>query len=230
MAPMDWFELSPAEWTAVGLSVKVSAWATLASLPFGIAIAWVLARRDFWGKSLLNGLVHLPLILPPVVTGYLLLALFGRGGPLGFLDVPFHFAACVVAAFFVSLPLFVLSARQAFEAVDPRYEEVAATLGSPRAATFRRVTLPLALPGLAAGATLAFARALGEFGATVVLAGNLEGETRTLSLAVYALLETPDGDDAARTLVLASLVLSTLSVVLYEVFRRRARLRLELPG
>ncbi|MCB9616981.1 MAG: molybdate ABC transporter permease subunit, partial [Sandaracinus sp.] len=213
---------------AILISLRAALFGTSLAAPVALGLGHLLARRTFPGRSLLAAALFVPLVLPPVVTGYLLLALFGRGGPLGFLDVPFHFAACVVAAFFVSLPLFVLSARQAFEAVDPRYEEVAATLGSPRAATFRRVTLPLALPGLAAGATLAFARALGEFGATVVLAGNLEGETRTLSLAVYALLETPDGDDAARTLVLASLALSTLSVVLYEVFRRRARLRLEL--
>ncbi|MCA9611642.1 MAG: ABC transporter permease subunit, partial [Myxococcales bacterium] len=150
---------------AILISLRAALFGTLLATPVALGLGHLLARRTFPGRSLLAAALFVPLVLPPVVTGYLLLALFGRGGPLGFLDVPFHFAACVVAAFFVSLPLFVLSARQAFEAVDPRYEEVAATLGSPRAATFRRVTLPLALPGLAAGATLAFARALGEFGA-----------------------------------------------------------------
>lgn len=222
--------------TAITLSLQVGAACALLGLPPALAIGWLLARRRFPGKALLSAAVLAPMVLPPVVTGLLLLDLLGRrslvGGAMADLGLPLSFstAAAVLAALVVGLPLYVWSARAAFEAVDPRYEEVSLTLGVPPRQTFLRVTLPLALPGLAAGAVLAFARGLGEFGATAVLAGNIEGETRTIALAVYTLLEQPDGSGATRPLVVASLVLSVLAMVGYELLVRWQRRRLEVDG
>jgi molybdate transport system permease protein len=197
-----------------------------------LVLGHLLARRRFFGKSVVSTLVLLPLVLPPVVTGYLLLELFGRGGPLGALwdtldlHVPFSLAGAVAAALVVGLPLYVASVRAAIEAVDVRYEELAQSLGLTRWQAWRRVTLPLALPGIAAGFVLTFARALGEFGATAVLAGNIEGETRTLALAVYSLLDAPNGEAEAAVLVWLSIGLSFAALTGYEALLRWQRKRL----
>lgn len=224
---------TPGVWSAIRLSLLVALLATVAGLVPAVALGWVMARRDFPGKTLLSTVVLAPLVVPPVVTGFLLLSVLGSqtlvGGWLAGLGipVPFTLLGAAVAAFVVGLPLYVISVRGAFEAVDPHYEEVSWTLGSPPRKTFFRVTLPLAVPGIAAGAVLAFARALGEFGATVVLAGNVEGSTRTIALAVYTLLESPAGGDATWVLVAASVALSLAALLGFEALSRRQRNRLE---
>lgn len=222
--------------SAVRISLVVALLATLAGLAPAVWVGWVLARREFRGKALVSTLVFAPLVLPPVVTGFLLLSLVGTHGPLGRalaglgVSIPFTLVGAALAAFVVGFPLYVLSIRGAFEAVDPHYEELSWTLGVTPRETFRRVSLPLALPGIAAGAVLAFARALGEFGATVVLAGNVEGSTRTIALAVYTLLESPSGRQTTWALVGASVVLSMLALLGYEALSRRQRRRLEVHG
>ncbi|NNF11728.1 MAG: molybdate ABC transporter permease subunit [Gemmatimonadetes bacterium] len=221
----------PSVASAIRLSLLVAFLATLAGLVPAVALGWLLARYDFPGKTLVSTLVLAPLVMPPVVTGFLLLTLLGRQGPLGSLlgslglSVPFTLLGATIAALVVGLPLYVLAARGAFEAVDPLYEELSWTLGEPPRRTFFRVSLPLALPGIAAGAVLAFARALGEFGATVVLAGNVEGGTRTIALAVYTLLEAPSGRETTWILVGASVALSLLALVGFEALNRRQRRR-----
>lgn len=218
----------------VRLSVEVGLLCAALGLPWAVAFGWLLARRRFPGKALLGSLVLAPMVLPPVVTGLLLLDLVGRstvvGGWLAERGMPlsFSFGAAVLAALVVGLPLYVWSARAAFEAVDTAYEEVSLTSGVPPLRTFLRVTLPMAAPGLAAGLVLAFARGLGEFGATAVLAGDVEGETRTIALAVYSLLESEGGETATRPLVLASIALSTAALMGYELLRRWHHRRLEL--
>ncbi len=219
--------------SAIRISLLVALLATAAGFVPAVGLGWLLARREFAGKTLLTTLVLIPLVMPPVVTGFLLLSLLGResllGRGLGALGVqiPFTFLGAAVAALAVGLPLYVISVRGAFEAVDTHYEEVSWTLGSPPRRTFLRISLPLALPGIAAGAVLAFARALGEFGATVVLAGNVEGRTRTIALAVYTLLEAPAGRSTTWILVGASVALSVLALLGYEALARRQRNRLE---
>ncbi|MEO7994164.1 MAG: molybdate ABC transporter permease subunit [bacterium] len=218
--------------SAIRLSLLVAAWAVIACTPFALGLGWLLARKQFFGKALVSTLILAPLVLPPVVTGFLLLRAFGRHSPLGPLlqslgcPVPFTLTGAVVAAIVMALPLYTTAIRTAIQAVDRRYEEVAATCGLTPGATWRQITLPLALPGIAAGAVLAFARALGEFGATAVLAGNVEGRTRTIALAIYSLLESPNGDAAVRQLVWASLGLSLGALVLYELLNRWQRRRL----
>lgn len=218
----------------IGLSLQVGAWVALLGLGPAVGLGWLLARRRFLGHGLLSGLVLTPMVLPPVVTGLLLLDLVGRtttaGGWLASHGLPlsFSFEAAVVAALVVGLPLYIWAARAAFDAIDPRLEEVSLTLGHPPARTFWRVSLPLAAPGLAAGAVLAFARGLGEFGATTVLAGNIEGETQTIALAVYQLLEAPGGEAAGRPLVLASVGLALAALGGFEALQRWQRRRLEL--
>lgn len=225
--------LPPDVASAVRLSLMVALLATIAGLVPAVGLGWVLARREFPGKALLSTLVMAPLVMPPVVTGFLLLSVLGGGTPLGSwlasmgLPVPFTILGAAIAAFVVGLPLYVISIRGAFEAVDPMYEELSWTLGSPPGRTFFRVTLPLALPGIAAGAVLAFARALGEFGATVVLAGNVEGSTRTIALAVYTLLESPSGRSTIWVLVGASVAIAMLALLGFEALSRRQKLRLD---
>ena len=220
--------------SAVTLSLVVGLVAAAAGLGPALALGWLLARGHFRGKAVVSALVLVPLVLPPVVTGLLLLRLFGRSAPLGGWlaalgwPVPFTLTGAVIAAVVVGLPVYVMSVRGALEAVDPRYEEVAMTLGASPWQTFRRVTLPLALPGIGAGVVLAVARGLGEFGATAVLAGNMEGKTRTIALAVYALLDVPGEDPRVGQLIGASLGLSVLSLVGYEALNRWQRRRLEL--
>ena len=218
-------------WTPIRLSLVVGLLAVLIGLVPAVALGWVLARRDFPGKSIVSTVILAPLAMPPVVTGFLLLELFGRQGLLGRwfaevgVSVPFSRLGAVLAAFTVGLPLFVLAARNAFEQVDTVLEDVAKSLGESQMGAFRRVTLPLAWPGLAAGATLMFARAVGEFGATAVLAGNIEGETRTLALAVYTLLETPGGRSELWWLVGGAIGLSFAAVLGYERLTRWQRQR-----
>ena len=217
------FGLTPQEWQAVVLSLKVSLWATVVSLPFGVAVAYLLARRQFWGKQLLNGLVHLPLILPPVVTGYILLMGFGRRGPVGgFLDdccgivLAFRWAGAALAAAIMAFPLMVRAIRLAIEAVDPKLEQVAGTLGANGAWVFLTVTLPLILPGIVAGAILAFAKAMGEFGATITFVSNIPGQTQTLPSAIYSFLQVPGGEGAALRLVLIAVGIAMVALVMSE--------------
>jgi len=217
----DW--LTPEDWRAVALSLRVSFWATVVSLPLGIAVAYVLARYRFWGRQLLNGLVHLPLILPPVVTGYLLLLTFGRKGAVGaFLDqafglvFAFRWTGAALAAAVMAFPLMVRAIRMAIEAVDPRLEAAAGTLGASRAWVFVTVTLPLILPGIVAGAILGFAKAMGEFGATITFVANIPGQTQTMPSAIYAYLQVPGGDAAAFRLVLVAIAIAMLALLLSE--------------
>jgi molybdate transport system permease protein len=216
------FALSPEELQIIGLSMKVALTATLFSLPPGIAIAYLLSRYSFPGKALLSGLTHLPLILPPVVTGYALLMLFGRSGPLGKLLEPmgivfaFDWTGAALAAAVMGFPLLVRAVRLSFDMVDPRIEQAAETLGARPVVRFLTITLPLALPGVAAGAVLGFAKALGEFGATITFVASIPGETRTLPLAIYGLLQVPDGEAALMRLVLISVGVSIGALVLSE--------------
>src|ERR1700751_3815837 len=220
-------ELSPAEWTAVKLSLRIALVATAWALPFGIAIGWLLARGRLWGNTVLDGLVHWPLLLPPVVTGYLLLIWFGRKGPIGaFLydhfDVVFAFrwTGAALASGVMGFPLLVRPIRLALEAIDRRLEDAAATLGANPALVFFTVTLPLALPGIIAGMLLCFARALGEFGATITFVSNIPGETQTISAAIYTFLQIPDGDAAAGRLVVVGIIFS-LAALISRVWPRR---------
>ena len=218
--------------SAIRLSVEAGLGCALFGLPIAVALGWLLARHRFRGKQLISTLILAPMVLPPVVTGVLLLKLFGTHSWLGTLlakagiEIPFSFIGVLIAALVVSLPLYVISVRGAFEAIDPRCEELARTLGHTPLQSFWKVSLPLALPGILAGALLSFARALGEFGATAVLAGNIEGKTRTLSLAVYTLMDSPDGDHATQTLLGVSLALTFLALLGGEWFRRWQRARM----
>ena len=227
------FDLSPQDWTAVALSLRVAAISTLVALPFGIAIALLLARGSFWGKSLLDAVVHMPLVLPPVVTGYLLLITFGRKAPLGaFLAdhfgivFSFRWTGAALACGIMAFPLMVRAIRLSVEAIDRRLEDAAATLGANSVWTFITVTLPLALPGIIAGMMLAFARALGEFGATITFVSNIPGETQTISAAIYTLLQVPGGDADALKLVVISLVICFAALLASEWLARRATARL----
>lgn len=227
----DW--LGPEEWEAVALSLKVSFWATLLSLPFGLLCALALARGRFLGRDVLNWLVHLPLVLPPVVTGYLLLLSFGRRGPVGSvlydlfgITLAFQWTGAALAASIMAFPLMVRAMRLAIEAVDPKLEEAAATLGADRFTVFRTVTLPLILPGIIAGAVLAFAKAMGEFGATIIFVSNIPGETRTVPSAIYAFLQVPGGESAALRLVVVAVVIAIGALVLSEWLSRRVARRI----
>lgn len=228
----DW--LTPEAWQAVRLSLRVSLWAVAASLPLGILIAYALARWRFPGHGLLNGLVHLPLVLPPVVTGYLLLLTFGRRGTVGqFLDqwfgivFAFRWTGAALAAAIMAFPLMVRAIRLAIEAVDPKLEQAASTLGASRIWVFLTVTLPLILPGIIAGAILAFAKAIGEFGATITFVSNIPGQTQTLPSAIYAFLQVPGGEGPAARLVVIAIIIAMSALFLSEwvsrVIARRIR-------
>ncbi|PKP67842.1 MAG: molybdate ABC transporter permease subunit [Alphaproteobacteria bacterium HGW-Alphaproteobacteria-8] len=225
----DWANwLGPAEWQAVRLSLRVSLWATVASLPLGVFVAYALARWAFPGKQVLNGIVHLPLILPPVVTGYLLLLTFGRRGAVGqFLDqwlgivLSFRWTGAAVAAAVMAFPLMVRAIRLAIEAVDPKLEAAASTLGASPAWVFATVTLPLILPGVIAGSILAFAKAMGEFGATITFVSNIPGQTQTIPSAIHALLQAPGGEEAASRLVIVAVVIAMAALLLSEFVARR---------
>jgi molybdate transport system permease protein len=227
------FDLSPDEWTAVALSLRISIVATVFALPFGIAIGWLLARTEFWGKTLVDGIVHLPLVLPPVVTGYLLLISFGRRGPIGaflyeYFGIVFSFrwTGAALSCGVMGFPLMIRPIRLSLEAIDRRLEDAAATLGASGALVFLTVTLPLALPGVIAGVLLCFARALGEFGATITFVANIPGETQTISAAIYTLTQVPGGDTAAGRLVLVAIVMSLAALIASEWFARRAAIRI----
>jgi molybdate transport system permease protein len=232
---MDWMTLSPEEWTAVRLSLKVAVVATLVSLPFGVAIAMALARGRFWGLSLLNGLVLLPLILPPVVTGYILLILFGRRGVVGsfladYFGIVFSFrwTGAALACGVMGFPLLVRAIRLSLEAVDTRLEEAAGTLGANRAWVFLTVTLPLIVPGILAGMILCFAKAMGEFGATITFVSNIPGETQTLPSAIYTFTQVPGGDVGAFRLTLVSVAIAMLALLASELMARYANRRLDI--
>ncbi|SLN48364.1 Molybdenum transport system permease protein ModB [Roseovarius litorisediminis] len=220
------------EWAALALSLKVSVWAVLLSLPLALAVAWLLARREFRGKALLSALVHLPLVLPPVVTGYLLLIVFGRNGAVGgFLAdlgivLAFRWTGAALAAAIMGFPLMVRAIRLAIEAVDPKLEQAAATLGAGRVAGFILVTLPLIAPGILAGAVLGFAKAMGEFGATITFVANIPGQTQTLPSAIYAFLQVPGGEASALRLVGLSLVVALGAVLVSEWLARKVAERI----
>lgn len=226
--------ITPLEWEALRLSLWVAIWSVAVSLPFGVLIAWVLARTEFPGRGLLNGIVHLPLVLPPVVVGYLLLVLLGRQGPLGRLlfdwfgvSLPFTWQGAALAAGIMAFPLMVRAMRLSLEAVDRRLEAAARTLGARPIMVFATITLPLMAPGIVVGAVLAFARGLGEFGATITFAANIPGETRTLPIALYTLIQSPGGEAAALRLTVISVVLSLAALVASEVMARRLRARMD---
>lgn len=221
-------DFTPDELNAISLSLKVSIVATLASLPFGVAMALLLARGRFWGRTLLDGIVHLPLVMPPVVTGYLLLLTFGRKGPIGaFLDqnfgivFAFRWTGAALACAVMGFPLMVRAVRLSIEAVDRRLEQAAETLGAGHAVVFLTITLPLILPGILAGFVLSFARALGEFGATITFVSNIPGETQTIPSAIYALIQTPDGDAAALRLTAISILIALAALIVSELIARR---------
>lgn len=224
--------LSPDEWTAVRLSLLVASTAMVLSLPFGIAVAWLLARGRFWGKSLLDAAVHLPLILPPVVTGYLLLLTFGRKGPVGAwleswfgLVLSFRWTGAVLASAIMGFPLLVRAIRLSIEAVDRKLEDAAGTLGASPFQVFLVVTLPLCLPGILAGMILCFAKAMGEFGATITFVSNIPGETQTLPSAIYTFTQVPGGEAGAMRLTLISIALSVAALLVSEAMARRVARR-----
>jgi molybdate transport system permease protein len=226
------FTLSLEEWDAVRLSLKVAFWAMLWSLPFGVFIAWLLARKEFWGKSLLNGVVHLPLVMPPVVTGWLLLLAFGRRGPAGaffeeYLGIVFSFrwTGAALACAIMGFPLMVRAIRLSIEAVDRRLEAAAGTLGAGPLWVFATVTLPLALPGVIAGMILSFAKAMGEFGATITFVSNIPGETQTLPTAIYTFTQVPGGEAGALRLTLVAIAISLAALMVSEELARRASRR-----
>ncbi|GGE10031.1 molybdate ABC transporter permease [Aureimonas endophytica] len=230
---MDWLTLSPDEAAAVRLSLRVATVSTLASLPPALLIAFLLARRRFPGHALLNGLVHLPLVMPPVVTGYLLLLAFGRRGPVGAfladhlgLVLSFRWTGAALASAVMSFPLVVRAIRLSVEAVDRRLEAAAATLGAPPLLVFLTVTLPLVAPGLLAGAILGFAKSMGEFGATITFVSNIPGETQTLPSAIYALTQVPGGEAGALRLTLVSIAISMAALLASEAIATRLARRL----
>lgn len=226
--------LSPEEWTTILLSLRVAFLATLICLPISVALAWVLARKEFWGKSALNSIIHLPLVLPPVVTGYLLLVAFGKHGVIGgFLErtfglvFAFRWTGAALAAAVMALPLMVRAIRISMEAIDQRLEGAAATLGASPLKVFATVTLPLAVPGILAGLIITFVKALGEFGATITFVSNIPGETQTLALSIYSFLQAPGGDAAAWRLILISIALAFAALLASEILAIRLARRMD---
>jgi molybdate transport system permease protein len=220
--------LSNAEWTAIELSLRVGAVATVFSLPLAILVAYLLSRGRFAGRAVIDGIVHLPLVLPPVVTGYLLLLLFGRRGPIGhFLEqafgivLAFRWTGAALAAAVMGLPLMVRAIRLSIDAIDPRLEDAAATLGASRAYVLATVTLPLMMPGVLAGMVLGFARALGEFGATITFVGNIPGSTQTIPSAIYTYTQVPGGDLGALRLTVISISIALVALIASEFLSRR---------
>lgn len=225
--------LSPAEFSAIQLSLKVALFSMLISLPFAVFFAWLFARYQFIGKNLLDGIIHLPLVLPPVVIGYLLLVTFGRNGVIGKylyqwfdFSVAFSWRGAVIASAVVAFPLVVRAIRLALENVDPKLEQAARTLGASPWRVFFSITLPLSFPGILAGMVLGFARSLGEFGATITFVSNIIGETQTIPLAMYSFIQTPSAEGAAARLCAIAIVIALLSLALSEWLARRAKSRL----
>lgn len=230
---MAFLQLQPQEWQALTLTLKVALVALAFALPLAIFAAYGLARWRFPGHGVVNALIHMPLVLPPVVTGYILLILFGRSGPVGrFLwdtfgiSFAFNWMGAAIAAGVMAFPLMVRPIRLAFEAVDPKLEEAASSLGAHRLVTFLVVTLPLTFPGILGGAILGFAKAMGEFGATITFVSNIPGETRTLSLALYTATQSPSGDLAAFRLTLIAAIVAFGALIASEVWARRLRKRI----
>lgn len=226
-------ELSPAEWSALALSFKVAAWCTLVGIVPAIALGWVLARYEFWGKALVDALVHLPMVLPPVVPGFLLLMLFGHQGLIGgwlFEHTGFSFAfnwkGAVLASLVMGFPLMVQSIRLSIQLVDRRLEDAARTLGAGWWSVLFTITLPLALPGILVGALLGFSRSLGEFGATITFVGNIADDTRTLPLAIYSVMHQPDGEPMAMRLIVISLLMALSALLLSNALSKRMQRRL----
>ena len=222
------FTYSPAEWDAIQLSLKVALLCTIFILPLAILVGWLLARKHFFGKAIVEGIGHLPLVLPPVTVGYILLILLGRNGWLGSffyehwgIQIAFSFPAAVIAAIVVSFPLVTRSIRLSVELVDKNYEDAARTLGASNLQVFFTITLPLALPGVISGAILAFARSLGEFGATISFAGNIAGETQTLPLAIFSTMQVPGQETSTLRLVIVSVILSLIAMIGAEYLNRR---------
>ena len=227
------FELTPLEQEALSLSLIVALWAVVISLPFATGVAWVLARKNFWGKIALDGLVHMPLVIPPVVLGYILLVGLGRNSLVGGwlydifgIQFAFNWKGAALAAAIMGFPLMVRAIRLSLEAIDPKLETAAKTLGANPLAVFMRITLPLMLPGLIAGLFLSFARAFGEFGATITFVSNIPGQTRTLPIAIYTALQSPGGDAAAARMVILSIIVAIAALVLSEILGRRVRRRI----
>jgi len=225
--------LTPEEWAAIHLSLRVAGVAMVASLPFAIVIAWLLARGRFPGRAILDGIVHLPLVMPPVVTGYLLLLSFGRRGPIGaFLEntfgivLAFRWTGAALAAAIMGFPLLVRAVRLSIEAIDPGLESAAATLGANRIVVFLSITLPLMLPGILAGAVLSFARALGEFGATITFVGNIPGVTQTIPTAIYTYTQIPGGETAALRLTVIAVVIAFAALLVSELLSRQVTRRM----
>ncbi len=225
--------IQPLEAEALALSLQVAGWSVLCSLPPGVLVAYVLARYQFWGKTLIDGIVHLPLVVPPVVVGYLLLVLLGRRGSVGAwlhdwfgVTVIFTWKGAAIAAAVMAFPLLVRAVRLSLESVDTRLEAAARTLGASRAKVFATITLPLMAPGILTGAVLAFARSLGEFGATITFVSNIPGETRTLPIALYTATQIPGGEAAAMRLAVISVVLALAALVTSEVLARHVRRRI----
>jgi len=225
--------IQPLEAEALALSLQVAGWSVLCSLPLGVLVAYVLARYQFWGKTLIDGIVHLPLVVPPVVVGYLLLVMLGRRGPVGAwlhdwfgITVIFTWKGAAIAAAVMAFPLLVRAVRLSLESVDTRLEAAARTLGASRARVFATITLPLMAPGILTGAVLAFARSLGEFGATITFVSNIPGETRTLPIALYTATQIPGGEAAAMRLAVISVALALAALVASEVLARHVRRRI----
>ncbi len=226
--------LTPEEWIALNLSLRVALWSVAISLPFAIAVAFVLARKQFPGKILFDALVHLPLVLPPVVVGYFLLIVFGKHGPIGAIlqhwfdvVVAFRWTGAALAAAVMGFPLMVRAIRLSLEAIDRQLESAAATLGANKISVFLTITLPLALPGIITGTLLSFARSLGEFGATITFVSNIPGETRTLPLAIYTFTQVPGGDAQAWRLSMLAIGLSLAALIVSEILVRRATARMQ---
>jgi molybdate transport system permease protein len=226
------FTLTPFELEAMRLSLRVGLWSVAASLPFGILVAWLLARREFPGKTFVNGIVHLPLVLPPVVVGYVLLVLLGRHGAVGAwlydsfgITVAFTWRGAAIAAAVMAFPLMVRAIRLSIEAVDRKLEAAARTLGARPADVFVTVTLPLIAPGIITGVILSFIRGLGEFGATITFVSNIPGETQTLPLALYSLIQSPGGDAGAIRLAVIAVILAMAALIASEIIARRINAR-----
>ncbi len=226
-------ELTPEELSALSLSVKVSGWCILTLLPPGIVLGWLLAKRQFWGKPVVEGILHMPLVLPPVVIGYLLLIAFGRNGVFGKwlyevlgISLAFTWKGAVLASAVMSFPLMVRAIRLSMSLIEPKLEQAASTLGARPIYVFFTITLPLALPGIITGSILAFARSLGEFGATITFVGNIQGETRTLPLALYTYTQVPNGEQPALRLVIISLAVAFGALFVSEWITRRTEKKL----
>jgi molybdate transport system permease protein len=225
--------LTPEEWEAIHLSLRIASVAMIGSLPFGILMAWLLARVSFPGRAIVDGIVHLPLVMPPVVTGYLLLLAFGRRGPIGqFLEntfgivLAFNWTGAALAAAIMGFPLLVRAIRLSIEAIDPGLESAASTLGANRFLVFLSITLPLMLPGILAGAVLAFARALGEFGATITFVGNIPGVTQTIPTAIYTYTQVPGGETAALRLTVIAIAIAFAALLVSDALARRVTRRM----